>query len=77
MKTFWCDCVNPEMNLETLDRVIDEAEEITREEFFNEIADEGLEERVDEFPDNYTFWKYEDIYFFTWSAIEHFYREEN
>ena len=81
MKTFFCDCTNPDY--ETLgisdanefSDLIDEAKEITKEEFLEncEIPEE-TKELLKRFPDDFDFFRNGDIYFFTHSWIEHFFK---
>jgi len=72
-------CVsNPFDDPETLENVIDSATEITRNAFLSSCdATEDLIQSMLEFPFDYGFYQSEHegntIYFFTHSAIEHFF----
>jgi len=74
-KEFIGDCVNnPFASLETLSEIIDNAREITKKTFIKYCdVENDLRQDMKQFPNDYTFFKYQNIYFFTWSAIEHFY----
>lgn len=76
MKQFIGDCVggNPLPPEYSLEDVIDNATEIDADEFLNECeVDDKTKVGMYEFPNDYGFYKYQDIYFYTWSVIEHFY----
>ena len=73
---YFGNCVNnPFDSPEALDEVIDDADEITKKEFLEgcEVTDDLITD-MEEFENDYAFYKFEDIYFFTHSAIEYFYR---
>jgi len=75
-KTLIGTCVdNPFREMEKLEKIIDEAKKISKRTFFKrcEIALE-IEEDIKRFPNDYEFYKYQEIYFYRWSAIEHFYK---
>lgn len=74
-KEFRGDCVgNPFGRLARLVEVIDNAREITKLTLFKHCAVAPLV-RLDmgRYPNDYTFHKHKNIYFYCWSAIEHFY----
>ena len=76
MKTCIGDCVNPPVGKTQMGRIIDSAEEITAHEFLShcEVALD-IREDMTEYPDDYEFNRSIDgIYYYVWSAIEHFYR---
>jgi hypothetical protein len=81
MKTYKGSCVdNPFKTVELLEEVIDNSIEITYKTFKKHCLDDGeLHKSVTEFPNDFTFHRYKSkhslftIYFYTWSAIEHFY----
>ena len=75
-KNFIGTCVeNPFERLEILIKVIDSAKEITKATFLKHcyIYSNILRE-MKQFPYDFSFYKYNNIYFYTWSAIEHFYQ---
>ena len=76
MKHIWCDCVNPAEELKpTLDELIDSGEEITGEEFFKHCeVNEKVNKMIDDFPNDFTYWRNGNIYWFEWSNIEHFFK---
>ncbi len=70
-------CVdNPFKTLWKLNFIIDNAKEITRRIFFKNCdVEPEVKVMMHEYPNDFEYYKsYEDTYFFTWSAIEHFYR---
>ncbi len=86
MKTLLCDCVNPDFerlgvnDVNGFTELIDEAEEITKEDFLSVCAIQGFDlfgefigESFDKYPQSFSFHKNGDIYFFTNSMIEYFY----
>lgn len=75
MKEYKGNCVsNPFRNPETLSKVIDGADQITKRTFLKYCAvDDETLKAMREFPSDYEFYKYGNIYFYTWSAIEYFY----
>lgn len=75
-KEFSGTCVeNPFGRIETLVKVIDNAIEITKQTFFKHcILSAELVAEIRLYPNDYRFYKYKSIYFYTWSAIEHFYK---
>ena len=77
MKEFIGTCVdNPFLEASVLSEVISNATEITRRAFLkNCFIDKGLMADMRRFPNDYFFAKSSDIYFYEWSAIEHFYQE--
>ena len=75
MKSFLCDCINPVWDTNYLSEIIDEAKEITKQTFLKGCCiDSELKQEMKEYPYDYTYYKYKDIYFYTWSCIEHFYK---
>ena len=79
MKQFQGTCVdNPFRTLDRLNEVIDGGKEISRAMFVAQcnINTEGgfLRDLMKEYPRDYVYYKSIDgIYFYTWSAIEHFF----
>ena len=74
-KVFIGTCVDPPFDLETQDEIIENAKEITKRTFFKYCEVDGETRRLmNDFPSDFEYYKYGDIYFFTWSAIEHFFR---
>ena len=77
MKEFIGTCVeNPFGRIETLVEVTENAQEITKPTFLRKccIHPDTLKE-MRQYPNDYEFYRFKDIYFYTWSAIEHFYSE--
>ncbi len=69
-------CVdNPFNTVHVLCECIDRAREITKKTFFKRCeVEECVERDMAKFPNDYTFHKSgQRVYFYTWSAIEHFY----
>lgn len=69
-------CVyNPFGTVRELERVIDAGRKVSRRRFLmNCDVDEATRAQIKQFPDDYEFFRSGAIWFFTWSAIEHFYR---
>jgi len=76
MKHYFGSCVdNPFDTVNDLCEIIDEAEEITREQFLYECeVDTEIELGMYKFPNDYTYYRNGTIYFFAHSCIEHFFR---
>lgn len=75
MKDFIGTCVsNPFESLDELEVITDNAREVDKREFLDicEIDDE-IKAQMREYPHDYGFYKSGDIYFYTWSCIEHFF----
>ena len=75
MKIFQGDCVdNPFKHADELIEIIDRGREIKKPTFFKHclIEPEIVAEMI-KFPNDFRFYKSKEIYFYTWSAIEHFY----
>jgi len=75
MKQFMGTCVeNPFGRIETLVEVVENAREITKQTFARHCAiHPDILKQMHQFPNDYEFYKYHNTYFYTWSAIEHFY----
>jgi len=76
MKHFIGSCVgNPFKTVNTLCRIVDEAKEINQSTFISEceISEEQIE-RFCEYPNDYGFYKNNEVMFYKWSSIEHFYK---
>lgn len=69
-------CVgNPFETIEELSAIIDSAREITKNTFLKHCEiEEDIKASMKRFPYDYSYYKNKDIYFFTWSMIEHFYK---
>jgi len=70
-------CVgNPFKSLWKLNFILDNAKEITRQTFFRNCdVDNDTKIGMYEYPNDFEYYKsYEGVYFYTWSAIEHFYK---
>lgn len=80
-KTMIGTCVNnPFDNIEELTKVIDNSKDISQKTFLKrcEIAglrvfDMPLPEALRDFPNDFEFYRYRNIYFFTHSRTEHFF----
>ena len=74
-KEFIWTCVwNPFESIEVLSEIIDNSREIKKETFLkNCFIERVLKRQFDKYKFDYHFYKHKKIYFFTWSAIEHFY----
>ena len=74
-KEFQGTCVeNPFGQFEMLVKVIDNAKEITKQTFFKHcFVHPEIVTQMKQYPNDYEFYKYQDIYFFCWSAIEYFF----
>lgn len=74
-KQFVGTCVNNPFNdVNTLMEIIDKSKEITKATFLKHgDVENHLKVNMHVFPQDYEFFKYKKIYFFTWSMIEHFY----
>jgi len=76
MKTFIGTCVNnPFGSMERLEAIVDEAEEISQAQFLQQctVTSSVLAE-MQCYPQDFEFYRNGEVYFFCWSAIEHFYR---
>ena len=74
-KQYWANCVGWQFGIETLVEITENAREITRQTFFKRVEiDVDNKKQMKMFPDDYCYYKYKDIYFYEWSAIEHFYK---
>jgi len=74
-KQYWTNCVDWHLSRETLEEIIDNAKEITRQTFFKRVeVDADNKKLMGIYPDDYCYYKYGDIYFYDWSAIEFFYK---
>ena len=74
-KEFIGTCVeNPFHRIETLCEIVDNAREITKETFLSHcfVHPETLAQ-MKQYPHDYEYYKYKNIYFYTWSAIEYFF----
>ena len=68
-------CVeNPFDRIEILAGIVNQAEEISRQTFLEHcVVHEDILRDMRRFPNDYSYYKYKTIYFYDWSAIEHFY----
>ena len=75
-KEFIGTCVeNPFGRIETLVEVVDNAIEIIKQTFFRHcFVHPEIAAQIRQYPYDYEFYKYRNIYFYVWSAIEHFYK---
>jgi len=75
-KEFIGTCVeNPFERIERLVEITENAHEISKATFFkNCFVHPEFQQQMRQFPNDYVFSAYRGIYFFTWSAIEHFYQ---
>ena len=81
MKQFLCTCESPDYeglglkDVNDLIDFVDEAKEITSKEFLEDYIDgKELKIRINEFPNDFVFYKNNEIIFYTHSCIEHFYK---
>lgn len=76
IKEYLGSCViNPFNSTEELQIIVEDAKEITKQKFMENCSiSKEIKGNMKMFPNDYIFYKYEDIYFFTHSAIEYFYR---
>lgn len=74
-KQFMGTCVeNPFNSISMLCEVVENAKEITKRTFFKHcFVHPETSQQMKQFPHDYSYSKYKNIYFFTWSRIEHFY----
>ena len=76
MKEFIGICIdNPFKSIEKLTDVIDAGIEISIRTFKNlcDVSEKEFQ-MFKKYPNDFRFYKTKDIYFYQWSAIEHFYR---
>ncbi len=77
MKQFQGTCIdNPFRTLDRLNNVIDNGREISKAMFMAQcnINEDGLRNLMKQYPHDFVYSKSIDgIYFYTWSAIEHFF----
>jgi hypothetical protein len=69
-------CINnPFKSLERLEEVINKAKRISKKVFFYHCAvPELIALDMKQYPNDFEFYKNGEVYFYKWSAIEHFYR---
>ena len=75
-KQYFGNCVNnPFGSINKLCEIIDNAEEVSQNTFL-EHCEVGLEmlSRMETYPDDYSYYRYKDIFFFRESATEYFYK---
>ncbi len=74
-KEFQGTCVeNPFGRIEALVKVVEDAIEITKQTFFKHcFIHSKIVAQIKQYPNDYEFFKRRGIYFYRWSAIEHFY----
>ncbi len=79
MSEFIGTCVeNPFESVETLGEVIDKAKNIGRTRFLEKVdVEEEDRKMMFQFPHDYDYFVYGNIYFFTHSMIEHFFEVSN
>ena len=87
MKILICDCTSPDFeelginDVNDLMNLIEEAKEITKEEFLKvcdmgslNLFNEPIIQSFNNYPNSFSFWKNGDIFFFENSRIEYFYK---
>jgi hypothetical protein len=81
MKEYIGNCVgNPFGSLTRLSEVIDDAKSISKKKFLEECNTEmelhgyPLKQTIKQFPNDFDYYQYKDIMFFTHSCIEYFFR---
>ena len=74
-KEFQGTCVeNPFGRIEALVKVVENATEIAKQTFLRRCFVPPEEKaKMKQYPNDFEFYKYKNIYFYCWSAIEHFY----
>ncbi|GAG98572.1 unnamed protein product [marine sediment metagenome] len=74
-KEFIGNCVkNPFNYINILAEIVDKAKEITKKTFLKYcIITDKQKSKMKEYPNDYTFWKNRNIYFYRHSGIEYFY----
>ena len=75
MKEFIGTCVeNPFDRIEELVRITENGKEITAKTFRQHCSiHPDILKDMRQFPNDYTYYKFQDIYYYEWSAIEYFY----
>jgi len=75
MKIFQGDCVgNPFKTTAKLIQIIERSTEIKKKTFFKHcLVEAEIQAEMIKFPYDFRFFKSRNIYFYQWSAIEHFY----
>ena len=75
MKPFQGTCVdNPFGDIDTLCQVVENACKITKRTFLKHCdVHPELIRQFNQWPRDYAFSKCQNVYFYTWSCIEHFY----
>lgn len=79
-KELICSCVNVDyevLGIEDVNELIDlvdNAKEISKEEFLENCDLEGKEDELNEYPNDFEFYKNRDIFFIRNSAIEQFFK---
>ena len=76
MKQFIGTCVgNPFSGVDELNKIVDSGRVISKKRFLSECdVDNCIISEMKRFPYDYQFFKSDEIYFYEWSAIEHFYK---
>lgn len=81
MKTFICDCTNPDFkelgvkDVNEFSDFIDNSDSIEESEFLENCdIEDSLKLNIKEYPNDFNFFSNGNIYFFTHSCIEHFFR---
>ena len=80
-KTYFWNCTNNPFNtLEELSEACESTNEITKEEFLktckieNHLYTNNIHKDLKYFPNDFSFYKFKEIYFYTHSCIEYFYK---
>ena len=79
-RQFWASCVNWNKNVDLLEEIIESGKKISKSTFLKncEVEDPIVRQSMKNFPNDYIFYKgsgkYKNIYWYTWSMIEYFYR---
>jgi len=76
VKEFIGTCVeNPFDRIEELTRIVENGEELDELEFRRHcLIHPDILRDMEQYPNDYAFYKFRDIYYYVWSAIEHFYQ---
>ena len=75
-KQFFGTCVdNPFSSVDRLTDICERSRPCAKSTFLKECdLDESTRDMIRRYPNDYSFRRTKDIYFFVWSAIEHFYK---
>lgn len=73
-KEFYCNCVNSLFSIPQMEQIKEKSIEISKNEFLSScVIDDELLSKINEYPNDYQFFKSDKVYFFKWSEIEYFF----